>query len=168
VLITRDTLSFALVNEVDEVDYIPLAEVTCVDEMLEASQLEAEESDRRTDRRHSSLISPFQFGRGDSTATADHADDRDASRDRGRSSRLLGNAFQIATVRDGYNSGRSYYLQAESAAAKHDIIAQLKTLALSARQRAEVKSSFRRCTLGTTMMSQRARPQQHVAHPLAP
>ena len=58
--------------------------------------------------------------------------------------RLFVNAFQVATIADGYNSGRSYYLQAESSDVKQRVITQLQALTESARKRAEVKSLFRK------------------------
>ena len=56
--------------------------------------------------------------------------------------RLFVNALQIATVPDGYNSGRSYYLQAGSSQLKQEVSSQLQSLVYAARKKAEVQTHF--------------------------
>jgi hypothetical protein len=131
-VITKEVVSFALVNDDNEIDRIPLCEVSCVDEMIGTEELEEEDRDRRiSTERKCSHNSKGRIEGG-------------VGSDRNITSSLIGNAFQIATDTNGYNSGRSYYLQAASASQKQEIIAHLQVFAKSARKRAEVKSYFRK------------------------
>ena len=54
-------------------------------------------------------------------------------------------ALQIATRRDGYNSGRSYYLQAETQSQMDGLRSKIQANAMAARKRAEAANLFRRC-----------------------
>ena len=143
VIITRDVMSFALMDDDDEIDFIPLAEVTSVDEMCGMEDANRDPiarkgpSDRKLGSKSQSsfnvLLQDFRSG----------ASDEDGECNNESTSQLFVNAFQIATIPDGYNSGRSYYLQADSSDIKQQIISQLQILAKTARKKAEVKSSFR-------------------------
>ncbi len=68
----------------------------------------------------------------------------DAEQRAENTSQLFVNAFQIATIPTGYNSGRSYYLQAESSELEHHVMTQLRTLANHARKKAEARSFLRK------------------------
>jgi hypothetical protein len=129
----------------NEIDFIPLAEVTSVDEMCGMEEVDSDQTARKwtSDRRMGSkgsqssfnlLLQDFRSG----TFDGDGMDSNESM------SQLFVNAFQIATISDGYNSGRSYYLQADSGEVKQQIISQLKMLAKNAKKKAEVKSSFRK------------------------
>ena len=52
------------------------------------------------------------------------------------------NAFQIRTVPDGFNSGRVYYLQAESREVGEEIIEKLRKLTSNAKTKANGASRF--------------------------
>ena len=52
------------------------------------------------------------------------------------------NALMITTIPQGHNSGRTYYLQAESAPLCTELVAQLAKVSRSARKRAEAKTQF--------------------------
>ncbi len=52
--------------------------------------------------------------------------------------------MQIITVEEGFNSGRTYYLQASSEDECKDMTEVLKRMAKVARKRAEAKSKFRK------------------------
>jgi predicted RNA-binding protein YlxR (DUF448 family) len=125
-------LSFALLDDDSEIDFIPLSEVICVEEMCGVEDANADGLTRKScsglNMLHKSLGS----------------EDIELQFDDDSTSRLFVNAFQIATIPDGYNSGRSYYLQADSSDVKQKVIEQLQALSQSARKRAEVKSLFRK------------------------
>ncbi len=116
--------------------------MSCVDEMIGAEDLVGEDFERkvaseRKQRLQSRKNSMFQHNSNNKMEAEEESD-------KNSTSKLIGNAFQIATDTNGYNSGRSYYLQTASANQKQEIIAHLKTLATSARKKAEVKSLFRK------------------------
>ena len=136
-MITNEVLSFALVNDEIEIDRIPLCEVSCVDEMIQTEFLAGTDTERKTanERKHSRRNSIFQ---NNSNICLEDEQGGD------RTSSLTGNAFQIATDTNGYNSGRSYYLQAASEGQKQEIINLLQKSSTIARKKAEVKSSFRK------------------------
>ena len=151
---TKDVISFALIDDDDEIDFVPLAEVGSVEEMHGMEDLESSQGSRRfRDMKfsQSSIISP-------GSAVFDGNADQRAE----NTSQLFVNAFQIFTVPDGYNSGRSYYLQAESSDLEHNVITQLRTLAISARKKAEARSSFRK-TQDRARAIYTAKPFQIVA-----
>ena len=136
-IITRHQISFALNGQEDEIDLIPLAEVASIEEMCGIEDggggktLSRGKLGPRGSRAFlNSSRSQFTFDAGDE--------------ENENTSRLFVNAFQVATIPDGYNSGRSYYLQAESGELKQRLISELQALAASARKRAEGKTRFRR------------------------
>ena len=53
------------------------------------------------------------------------------------------NSFQIRTLTDGFNSGRTYYLNSGSAKECKEVVGNLRTLVELARKRAENDSKFR-------------------------
>lgn len=57
------------------------------------------------------------------------------------------NELMIETHSEGYNSGRKYYLQAESKASGQDIIKKLTQYSIAAYERAQAQSVFRRAQL---------------------
>ena len=120
-MITKEVVSFALVNHENEIDCIPLCEVSCVDEMIVTEDLSGEDLDRRiaSERKFTQKNTIF---RNNSKGKFEEEE----RSDKNRSSKLIGNAFQIATDTDGYNSGRSYYLQAASVSQKQEIVSLLQ------------------------------------------
>ncbi len=56
-------------------------------------------------------------------------------------------AMQIATRDDGYNSGRIYYLSAESQEQLHELIEYLSIKAKAARAQVEARTVFRKFQL---------------------
>jgi predicted RNA-binding protein YlxR (DUF448 family) len=132
IVITKETLSFALLDDDSEIDFIPLSEVICVEEMCGVEEANAD----GTTRKNCSGLNMLQRSMG--------SEEIDQQFEEDSTSRLFVNAFQIATISDGYNSGRSYYLQADSSDVKQKVIEQLQALSQSARKRAEVKSLFRK------------------------
>jgi hypothetical protein len=107
--------------------------------MIGAEDLVGEDFERRVanERKQSRKNSMFHHNSKNKMEAEEESDKKNTSK-------LIGNAFQIATDTNGYNSGRSYYLQTASASQKQEIIAHLKILATSARKKAEVKSLFRK------------------------
>jgi hypothetical protein len=59
----------------------------------------------------------------------------------------LHNAFLIETEHDGHNSGRTYYLQAESQKSCQDILSQLTKHSVTARERAHAQTVFTQAQL---------------------
>ena len=57
---------------------------------------------------------------------------------------LTPTSFQIRTMVDGFNSGRTYYLQAESAEICQEIVRNLSKYVVASRKRADKASKFRR------------------------
>jgi hypothetical protein len=130
-------LSFALVNDENEIDRIPLCEVSCVDEMIQTEFLARTDTERKPANERKPSRKTLMFQSNSYIWSEDeHGSDRTSS--------LTGHAFQIATDTNGYNSGRSYYLQAAGAGQKQDVINLLQKFSKIARMRAEVKSSFRK------------------------
>ncbi len=137
-MITKEVVSFALVNDENEIDRIPLCEVSCVDEMIGTDDLTGDDVDRRlsSENQPNNKIPKSQKN---SKGKLDGEEN-----EKYITPKLVGNAFQIATDSNGYNSGRSYYLQAASESQKQEIINHLQVFARSARKKAEVKSYFRK------------------------
>jgi hypothetical protein len=155
--VTKDVISFALIDDDDEIDFVPLAEVGSVEEMHGMEDLESNQGSRRfrdIKFSQSGIILP---GSSKNLVFDGNADQRAEN-----TSQLFVNAFQIFTVPHGYNSGRSYYLQAESSDLEHNVITQLRTLAISARKKAEARSSFRK-TQDRARAIYTAKPFQIVA-----
>ena len=133
---TKDVISFALIDDDDEIDFVPLAEVGSVEEMHGMEDLESNQGSRR--------FRDMKFSQSSIISQGSAVFDGNADQRAENTSQLFVNAFQIFTVPHGYNSGRSYYLQAESSDLEHNVITQLRTLAISARKKAEARSSFRK------------------------
>jgi hypothetical protein len=145
-VITKKGISFALVDHEDEIDFIPLAEVESIDEMCGTEDIDDEQFIPRTLHYRKSKFrgsggreSIFNTSRSITFTELNNEEENDES-----TSSLFVNAFQIATVTNGYNSGRSYYLQADSSQLKQQIICQLHDLAKLARKKAEETTWFRR------------------------
>ena len=132
VVITKERLSFALLGDESEIDFIPLSEVISIEEMCGG---EEDNTAGQQGRLKTLLQKSIALGFDNELELQDDEDS---------TSRLFVNAIQIATIADGYNSGRSYYLQAESSEDKQKIIEQLRALTEIARKRAEVKTLFRK------------------------
>ena len=61
--------------------------------------------------------------------------------------RTYENSLMISTIPEGFNSGRTYYLQESSYARCLEFVKQLNHLAKSARARAESRSAFAKSQL---------------------
>ena len=57
------------------------------------------------------------------------------------------NAFMINTIAEGYNSGRTYYLQASSKDQCLELVKSIKTFSKRARERAEAQTKFAKVQL---------------------
>jgi hypothetical protein len=136
VVVTKDVISFALIDDDSEIDFVPLAEVTSVEEMHGMEDVESNQVPRRLRDLKFSPSSTMLMGSGLIEGNVEQRAEN--------TSQLFVNAFQISTIPDGYNSGRSYYLQADSSHLKQHAIAQLRSLASSARKKAEARSYFRK------------------------
>jgi hypothetical protein len=139
VVVTKDVISFALIGDDNEIDFVPLADVGSVEEMHGMDDLESNQVPRRLrdlKLMQSSMNAVNFSGSGILDGNAEPRAEN--------TSQLFVNAFQIATIPNGYNSGRSYYLQAESSDLEHQVMTQLRTLATIARKKAEARSSFRK------------------------
>ena len=112
-VVTEETISFSLPNEDLEIDFIPLHEVSKVEEMFT--------NDGGSMRRLPHSV--------------DLLEECEAV--------LLDNAFQVATIPAGYNSGRTYYLKVESAQESRQLVRQLQELAERAAQRVAGKTRIR-------------------------
>jgi predicted RNA-binding protein YlxR (DUF448 family) len=144
VVITKKGISFALMDHEDEIDFIPLAEVASIDQMCGAEDIEDNQAVSR-DSNNRKLKQKSLFG--SSSAVSLNAIEENDEEEKKNTSRLFVNAFQIATVPDGYNSGRSYYLQADSSQLKQEVMTLLQELAKSARKKANETTWFRRLQL---------------------
>jgi hypothetical protein len=151
---TKKGISFALMDQEDEIDFIPLEEVVSVDEMCSAEEVEesqslpAGQSNRRMSAMRPMLAGMVLTSRSKLFSSGKPTNNPDAEsseqENNENTSRLVVNTFQIATVPNGYNSGRSYYLQADTSQVKQQLISQLQELAKVARRKAEGKTWFRR------------------------
>jgi hypothetical protein len=103
-------------NNEFEKDFIPLSEVTSVETM---SGVEEAARDNAARKQGSSLNLLLQKSNSAGSEEMKLPIDKDSIK------LLFVNAFQIATIPDGYNSGRSYYLQADSGEVKQQIIDEL-------------------------------------------
>ena len=104
-----------MVNEDREIDFIPLHEVSKVQEMF------IDETKR------------------DSTSVNAQSD---RHKDNGETN-LFDNAFQVATIPDGHNSGRRYYLKASSRHERQEYLKMLGDLAMDAARRAAGNTRIR-------------------------
>ena len=100
-VITKEIISFAYITDDLQIDFIPLAEVDYVKEMNDIGEF----------RR------------------ATHASSRGSSGDI-TTHEGQGHTLQIATAKEGHNSGRLYYLQADT----HDVMEELKHCIQATRQ----------------------------------
>ena len=126
---SKAKLYFALAGDDVIRDQIPLAEILSVDVMRESKDL---------DNLYSNLRDPNQFGR---TSSRDFPRRRSSTNESDDTFMTL-NIFQIRTMQDGFNSGRTYYLKAESKDDCDKISSELKSKAVVARRRAEGTSRF--------------------------
>ena len=113
-IITKDAISFAFDDEEVEIDHIPLAEVSSIMCIKEA-EIGAMESTRILGRN-----SEKQFDLQEP------------------------HALEIATERDGYNSGRVYYLRFDTREILDHVNETLKSNAKDARRRARAHTGFER------------------------
>ena len=128
---SRSKMYFCLPDEDVVRDSIPLEEIIAVEFMGNGKK--ARLSDRsfssvpsHIGSRESGVVNPFH--QHDPTVTSHES-------------------FQIRTVENGYNSGRTYYIQVQP---KNDLdatISMIKVLVNSARKKAEVASRYNRAKL---------------------
>ncbi len=150
IVCTESKLYFALSGEDLVRDQIPLEEITSVDIMRESKDLEdllatfggdrprasivSNKNSRRSSaikQRRASLIAVFSAPPHESEENPTHLS-------------TFFKAFQIHTIPDGFNSGRTYYLQAQSTQACQDVVVQLQEYAAAARARGEKVSRVTR------------------------
>mmetsp|Transcript_52854 Transcript_52854/g.139109 ORF Transcript_52854/g.139109 Transcript_52854/m.139109 type:complete len:330 (+) Transcript_52854:92-1081(+) len=104
-IMTRDALHFAFSRDDNEIDHIPLAEIT--------------NSGIMKDAEHGGTRASFSGPRRNSVSLASHG--------------LY--TIHIATENDGYNSGRVYYLQAESNEINDRLLLAIQENSKAARKR---------------------------------
>ena len=130
VVLTKNSLFFALVDEDLIRDQIPLHEIEDVEIMHEPTDLE-------------DLLSRFREGR-----VRRQLDSRRASSASKKSERDVDlqvtklKVFQIRTIEDGFNTGRTYYVQTESSKECSIFVQHLKAAAASAVRRAKGSTKF--------------------------
>ena len=153
---TADMLQFSRVKETDIVDCIPMHEVLCVAEMHGSAHGSPSTSFYDASRDTPGLASDAE--RDLEEYSVEPAVTVSSFTDRLQSSAahkflqqktVKGqvNTFQIKTIPDGYNSGRTYYLRAQSESTCRKITAALNKLCTAARERANVKSQFEKVQL---------------------
>ena len=113
-IITKEFIAFAFVDQTDQIDCIPFAEIEFVRKWQD-----------ETVAGVSTLL------------------DADAAKDQHQTL----TALHIATAADGYNSGRPYYLSAESVADRDWLMGVLLRNARAARKRVEAHTFFQRAQL---------------------
>jgi hypothetical protein len=128
-------------------------EVLCVAEMQDSAHGSPSSSfyDTETSRDASGLVSCYENGleRG----TIEFSDALSSAKDRLQSTAAQKflqrktvkeqvNTLQIKTIPDGYNSGRTYYVRAQSESTCRKITASLNKLSTAARESADVRSRF--------------------------
>jgi hypothetical protein len=111
-------IAFANIGESSSFDAIPFAEVSSVEQLNDSP------------RSDSTAVQPM--AEGPALKSADSA------------KTLFRHAVQIKTDADGYNSGRTYYLQASSAEQCAELCASLAVLARRARKAVVAGTRFRR------------------------
>ena len=112
-------------------DSIPLEEIIAVEVMGNGKQAQISErffesAPSHRASREASLVNPLH--QNDATVTSHES-------------------FQIRTVENGYNSGRTYYIQVHEKNGLDDSFSMIKALVNSARKKAEVASRFNRAKL---------------------
>ena len=135
-IITREVVSFAFANDEVEIDSIPLSEVDYVVEMKEMRE-------RRSSMVHVAAVDnggpALQSSGALSGGNASHG-----SLDVHAQAPLLSYSLQIATLRDGHNSGRSYYIQTDSKESLDFLIQTLVRNSKLARKRLKARNFFRK------------------------
>mmetsp|Transcript_52853 Transcript_52853/g.139104 ORF Transcript_52853/g.139104 Transcript_52853/m.139104 type:complete len:648 (+) Transcript_52853:92-2035(+) len=113
-IMTRDALHFAFSRDDNEIDHIPLAEIT--------------NSGIMKDAEHGGTRASFSGPRRNSVSLASHG--------------LY--TIHIATENDGYNSGRVYYLQAESNEINDRLLLAIQENSKAARKRKASRNIWQR------------------------
>jgi hypothetical protein len=118
VVVTKHLIAFTLDKENEELilDRIPLAEITSLEEMIEKAN----------------------------NGSAENKTERKISLEDVEKSLKFAHAFQIHTMKNGFNSGRTYCLKTESDTDTLNLITELKAHAQVAREKMEAKSRFTR------------------------
>ena len=128
---TKSDLYFALDGEDIIRDQIPLSEILAVDLMRESKDLETLLSDLRA----------RQEGRDSISETRK----RSASSGNSDSTSYIGlNVFQIQTGPEGFNAGRTYYIQGDSREQSEEISLKVREMARIAHRRARGSSRLLR------------------------
>ncbi len=129
---SREAIVFAKVNADNEcdaqaIDLIPLSEVEgvcCAETGVDSSWHDAGHKKPEHERR------PGSLRRSPSTRFGDSNNIK------------FWHSFQIKTAVDGYNSGRTYHLQATSAASCAELADRLAAAAVAAKKAKEAKTRF--------------------------
>jgi hypothetical protein len=139
---TQDLIFFAREADSTTVDTIPLNEILSVSAMSDTLSNGAK-------RSHSimSIMSQDEDAMESALKTSEKRENDVVKLGRLSSSGLNGRLdriFQIKTIAEGFNSGRTYYLEAESVPTRRSIVPQLDAAIKSSKQRAEARSVFER------------------------
>jgi hypothetical protein len=155
---TVDMLLFSRVKETDVVDCIPMHEVLCVSEMHDSAHGSPSTSLYDASYDTSGLMSDHERDLEENNVETSVTVAVSSFSDRIQSTAAQKflqrktvqgqvNTLQIKTIPDGYNSGRTYYLRAQSESTCRKITSALNKLCTAARERASVKSRFEKVQL---------------------
>ena len=129
-------MQFSRIGESRVVDCIPMHEILSVAEMQESSDVSNTDS-TLSDETKVEADEKANFGR--TRRSLDSPTQRFLVR---KAVKGQVNTFQIKTVSDGYNSGRTYYIRAKTHATCRKITAELTKLSIAATERANVRSRY--------------------------
>jgi hypothetical protein len=132
VLYSKDIVYFAPVEGDTVIDMIPIVEILAVSEENEEDESMKYASGESRVEKHNSFPDQASFLR------------KKTPLDKKEGVPKTANTLSIATHPEGYNSGRKYYLQAESSDIRTQVIRELTHLSKAARKAAERKSKFQR------------------------
>jgi len=127
-VLTKGGLFFSLVGEEEIKDHIPLHEISCVAAMADNENTEEEELEAAT------IVGYMDKPPEEKTPVLKKSSTLTTYR--------FLHAFQVDTIEDGYNSGRSYHIRAESKERCDSIMATISTASIKARKAAMKASRF--------------------------
>ena len=133
VVVTKEDLFFALVDDDLIRDRIPLHEIEAVDIMQEPHEIE---------NLLSRYLEAQTQGRKHSEVRRPSVSSRKSDRDEDALELMRLKVFQIRTIENGYNAGRPYYVQAESPEDCSEFVADLENYVVVAKRRANGSSRF--------------------------
>ncbi len=154
-------MQFSRVGQLKTIDYIPIHEISSIMEICDLASSSPWASICERDRQSSSKFSDstyFNARLSDHTPDGNIVDSEPAADEtriqlnfknmiQKRSAPRHTNTLQIKTIREGYNSGRTYYLRSKTDTDCRLLIESLNKLAKIARSKAEVRSRLERIQL---------------------